>query len=264
MGTVFTFTPASGVDPRSDRIPGHIVQPGPEVVIEVDPEGALDPSLGVRRRIPEAGRLRPDVRTVPPLELTLTPFVRTGDPGLPIVEIVREMAADPGRRLWSIQTLLPVDDPVVTAHEPVRSSTNSGFELRNETGMIRVVERGRGYCMGLLPEPPTGLLGVALFGGRSGWAVAGPRTMAHELYPSTPTAYCRCGPPFLHGGRHIGVTGRRHRNTHHARLSLRYRAAPIRWRRACPDSGPARAHRLSRGAPLPTSLLSTRLGALVD
>ena len=174
--------------PGSDRVPGHNVQPGPEVVIEVDPEGALDPSLGVRRRIPEAGRLRPDM-PVPPLALTPTPFVRTGDPDLPIVEIVREMAADPGTRLWSIQTLPPVHDLVVTAHEPVRSSTNSGFELRNGTGMIRVVERGRGYCMGLLPETPAGLLGVALFGGRSGRAVAEPRTMAHELYPSTPTAH---------------------------------------------------------------------------
>ncbi len=195
------------------RIPGHIVQPGLEMVIEVDPDGILDPALGVRRRIPETGRLVQDVRTVPPLDLTLIPFVWTEDPDPSIANIVREMAADPERRLWPIQTLLPVDDLVVTAHEPVRSSTNSGFELRDETEMIRVMEGGRGYYMGLSRETPTGLSGVAFFGGRSSWSVADPKTMAHELGHNLTLQHAPCGgaggpdPAFPEPDGGIGVWG---------------------------------------------------------
>ncbi|MDE2758531.1 MAG: leucine-rich repeat domain-containing protein, partial [Acidobacteriota bacterium] len=39
------------------EIPATVIRPGLEMVIEVDPEGMLDPGLGVKRRIPEEGRL---------------------------------------------------------------------------------------------------------------------------------------------------------------------------------------------------------------
>ena len=39
-------------------IPSHVVQPGLEMVIEVDPAGTLDPALGVAKRMPETGRWR--------------------------------------------------------------------------------------------------------------------------------------------------------------------------------------------------------------
>ena len=45
------------------------------MVIKVDPEGALDPALGVAKRIPETGRLAVGVRSVPLFDLTLIPFV---------------------------------------------------------------------------------------------------------------------------------------------------------------------------------------------
>ena len=195
------------------RIPGHIVQPGLEMVIEVDPDGTLDPSLGVGARIPETGRLVQDVRIVPPMDLTLIPFVWTEDPDPSIEDIVREMAADPERLLWPVQTLLPVDDLAVTAHEPVRSSTNSGFALRDETEMIRVMEGGRGYYMGLSREAPTGLAGVAFFGGRSSWSVADTKTMAHELGHNLTLEHAPCGgaggpdPAFPEPDGGVGVWG---------------------------------------------------------
>ena len=195
------------------RIPGHIVQPGLEIVIEVDPDGTLDPSLGVSERIPETGRLVQDVRTVPPMDLTLIPFLWTEDPDPSIVDIVREMAGDPERRLWPVQTLLPVDDFIVTGHEPVRSSTNSGFGLRDETEMIRVMEGGQGYYMGLSRESPTGLTGVAFFGGRSSWSVADPGTMAHELGHNLTLQHAPCGgaggpdPAFPESDGGVGVWG---------------------------------------------------------
>ena len=56
-------------------IPGTVVRPGLEMVIEVDPEGTLDPSLGVATRIPAEGRLSVDVREMPLFDLTVIPFL---------------------------------------------------------------------------------------------------------------------------------------------------------------------------------------------
>ena len=71
-----------------------MVQPGLEMVIEVDPEGTLDPALGVAKRIPETGRLEVDVREMPPFDLTLIPFVWSATRDSSIVELSRAMAED--------------------------------------------------------------------------------------------------------------------------------------------------------------------------
>ena len=76
-------------------IPGGVVRPGLEMVIEVDPDGTLDPALGVAKRIPATGRLAVDVRTVPPLELTVVPFLWATAPDSSILGVVGGLAADP-------------------------------------------------------------------------------------------------------------------------------------------------------------------------
>ena len=50
------------------EIPGDIIQPGLEMVIEVDPDGTLDPELLVAKRIPETGRLAVEVHDMDPFE----------------------------------------------------------------------------------------------------------------------------------------------------------------------------------------------------
>ena len=56
------------------RIPGSVIQPGLEMVIEIDPDSTLDPGLGVTKRIPETGRAPVQVEVVPVLDLTVVPF----------------------------------------------------------------------------------------------------------------------------------------------------------------------------------------------
>lgn len=58
-------------------IPADVVQPGLEMVIEVDPDGKLDAGLGVTRRIPETGRLTVEVKAMPLFDLTVIPFLWT-------------------------------------------------------------------------------------------------------------------------------------------------------------------------------------------
>ena len=58
--------------------------------------------------------------------------------------------------LWHTRTLLPIGELAVTAHERVLSTSNNAFDLRANAQAIRAMEGGRGYYMGLMPEPVTG------------------------------------------------------------------------------------------------------------
>ena len=143
-------------------VPAELVQPGLEMVVEIDPDGTLESGLGVARRIPNTGRAAVDVRAVPLLDLTLVPFLWAADPDSTILEPVVEMAADPeGHELLEfMRTVLPVGDLDVKAHEPVLSSTNDGFELVELVRAIRVMEGGTGYWMGTM----AGRWGTAIVG----------------------------------------------------------------------------------------------------
>ena len=179
------------------EIPGHVIQPGVELVIEVDPDGTLDPGLGVARRIPETGRLAVDVETTPLFDLTVIPFVWSETHDSSIVDLVSAMAADPENHdmLEATRTLLPVGDLAVTAHPPVVSSTNSAFDLLDQTDLIRVVEGGTGHYKGMMAPPVTGAGGVAYAPGKSSFSQPYPDIIAHELGHNFSLLHAPCGRP---------------------------------------------------------------------
>ena len=178
-------------------IPGNVIVPGLEMVIEVDPDGTLSADLGVAKRIPETGRLKVDVRDVPLFDLTLIPFLWSEDPDRSIVDLVMGMAADPANHelLEDARTLLPVADLDVSGHEPVVTSTNNAFELLRETGVIRAMEGGRAHYMGMMTEPVTGAAGVANRPGRTSFSIPASDVVAHELGHNMSLAHSPCGGP---------------------------------------------------------------------
>ena len=180
------------------EIPGWVIQPGLEVVIEPDPEATLAPALGVARRIPATGRMAVDVRTMPVFEVTLVPFIWEEHPDSSIVEITAAMAADPeGHELFErTRLLLPVAELDATAHPPVASPTNNGFEILGLTEMIRVAEGGSGHYLGVMAGPtgPGGLLGVANgIGSWSSFSVLDSETIAHEFGHNRNLYHAPCG-----------------------------------------------------------------------
>ena len=178
----------------SAEIPGRIVRPGLEMVVEIDPGGALDPGLGVPRRIPEEGRLAVEVREMPVLDLTVIPFLWT-NPDSAIIGLVEGMAADPEGHalLEDTHVLLPVADIDVTAHAPVTSSSNSVFKLLEQTEAIRVLEGGGGHYMGMMSGSVTGAGGVAHMPGRSSFSRPGSGVIAHELGHNMNLGHAPCG-----------------------------------------------------------------------
>ena len=196
------------------EIPGRVVQPGLEMVIEVDPEGTLDPQLGVAKRIPETGRLEVDVREMPPFDLTLIPFVWSATHDSSMVHVTRAMAEAPeSHEMFGDMHLLPIGEMRVKAHEPVLSSSNSAFVLLRQAAAIRAMEGGTGHYMGMMGRPITGAGGVAYRPGRSNFSFPRPDIIAHELGHNLDLRHAPCGgaggpdPSFPYPDGSIGAWG---------------------------------------------------------
>ena len=197
------------------EIADWVIQPGLEMVIEVDPDATLDPELGVATRIPETGRLAVEVKAMPPLDLTVIPFVWTETHDSSIVDLVGAMAADPDHHemLGDARTLLPIGALAVTAHEPVLSSSNNVFTLADQTGAIRVMEGGSGHYMGMMSPPVTGGFSGLANGTRVNFSVPSPGLIAHELGHNMSLAHAPCGgaggpdPSYPYSDGSIGAWG---------------------------------------------------------
>ena len=177
------------------EVPGEVIQPGLEMVIEIDPEGALDPALGVARRIPAEGRGAVDVRAMPTLRLTLVPFLLEQMPDSSILALTAAMAADPGGHelLHGTRTLLPVGELDVTAHEPVLISSNNAYDLFRETIAIWAMEGWTGHYMGTISGRTSVARGIASVPGRVSFSVPDSRIIAHELGHNLSLSHAPCG-----------------------------------------------------------------------
>lgn len=175
-------------------IPGSVLVPGLEMVVEIDPEGALPAGTGVPRRWPEEGRAALDVRQMRPLDLTLVPFLYNSNPEQALVDRVKILRARDD--LFELtRDLLPVEEFTVTAREPVWTSIDPVFEnssaLLRETWATRTMDGASGYYMGVMRGG----------GGRGyvGWpgSVSGLRgpTIAHELGHNMSLRHAPCGDP---------------------------------------------------------------------
>ena len=173
------------------EIPAEVIQPGLEMVIEIDPDGTLDPGLGVARRIPESGRTAVDVRAMPTLELTLIPFIWTGNNDPAARALVAEIHPD-HEILWQANNLLPVGAFEITKHRPVTIDFNDASAVLIEVGRIRTMEAGTGHWKGLLPNPD-GSRGVAGIGGKTSVSNLTGSTIAHELGHNFNLLHADCG-----------------------------------------------------------------------
>ncbi len=203
-------------------ISADVIQPGLEMVVEIDPDGTLDPNLGVSKRIPESGRTTVDVRAVPPLLLTLLPMVWTEDNDREAATFVS--TADPEDEFfWQTRTYLPVAEIEIARHASIRVDSNNSSDLIADVGRIRVMEDGVGHWVGLIPDIGGNIAGRATFpffsdeipySGKVAISVLNAETFAHELGHNLSLFHVLCsgnegGPdvsyPYEGGG--IGIWG---------------------------------------------------------
>ena len=157
-------------------VPGSIVMPGLEMVVEIDPDGMLNPVLGVGGRLPTTGRLPVDVQNVPQLDLTLVPLLWTEAPDRSTLTAVEGLTAESDIFRF-IRNVLPVHEFHLAIREPVWTSFDHVLEnltrLLRETRMIRTMDGADGHYMGVssggggIAESPGYVSVTTLLGARS-------------------------------------------------------------------------------------------------
>jgi len=172
-------------------IPGKIIEPGLEMVIVIDPDSTLDDDLDIPRRIPAEGRAPVDVNEAPELDLTAIPFLYKDNPDSTVLERANEL--DSTRIFQRVHRLLPVGEVDVTVHESIVTTSNSAGHLLRETELVRVLEGGDGYYMGLFSHIRGGLIGVAYIGGWSFVTLARSFVLTHELGHAMNLRHAPCG-----------------------------------------------------------------------
>ena len=202
-------------------IPGYVLQPGTGMVVEIDPEGTLDPELGVTSRLPDEGKTWPEIKDVPPYELTLVPFLWTAQPDSALLAKVNGLTPD-APLLWATREFLPVHEFNVTHHDPIWMDEDPSARIMvpiiTATHAARQAEGGSGHWVGVW----SGCCGGASFQGQTagvGLQPAGPdhfwqnsNVLAHELghLMTLPHAPCNVNDPdpnFPHPEGNIGSWG---------------------------------------------------------
>ncbi len=203
-------------------IPGEIIVPGVEMVVEVDPEGAVPLTAESETRFPKQGSDSLNVVPVSAMQLTLVPVITTAEPDTSVLSWVRDISAE-SPQLGLLKHAFPFVEFSVRPREPYYTSqnltTNVGRSaLFGELEAVRATEGGTGYYYGVVANMGGGIAGL---GQLPGWVSIGIRrrtTLAHEVGHNLSLRHAPCGgpggvdPDFPYPDGSIGVWGYDFRN----------------------------------------------------
>ena len=186
-------------------IPGSVIQPGLEMVIE----------LGSSGRLPASGRLSAEVVDMPPFHLTVVPLYWMDNPDRGLVSTVQSLTGD-SEYFNASSDRLPVNEFNVEIRSPVAVSFDPVSSVRTleRVALTRTMDGSSDYYMGIVTR------GGGL-GRRPGFVTVSELNdayMAHELGHNLAMGHAPCGGPsfleidFPYPDGSIGVWGYDHRN----------------------------------------------------
>ena len=175
------------------EVPGTVVRPGLEMVVNIDLPGSPGDESNAVMRIPETGRKPLDVRSVPPFNLTLVPFLWTESPQVSVLTETDGLSAE-DELFWQTRNLLPIADFDLEVREPVWTSTDpvDSYTMLQETKAIRVLDGSANYYMGILRVGG----GQAELPGTSSVSILDAEVIAHEIGHNLNLYHSPCGGAF--------------------------------------------------------------------
>ncbi|MDE2982076.1 MAG: Ig-like domain-containing protein [Gemmatimonadota bacterium] len=196
-------------------VPARVIAPGTEMVVEVDPDGTLDPSLGIGGRIPAEGRMALDIRTMPPFNVTAVPFLWQEEPDSSGLKATVGLTAE-HEVFYETREWLPVADMSVAVREAVFVDYDPKENLDrvlNDLALLYAADGASGYYMGVPPWIDGGAIGVAYIGSHLSVSRFDGHTVAHEFGHNLSLRHSPCGGAqgvdgkFPHAGGRIGAWG---------------------------------------------------------
>lgn len=198
-------------------IPGDLIRPGLEFVVDADPEGTVPLIAGSRTRFPASGLAAVDVVEVPPMELTVVPVLEAARPDSSIYQWTDDITDD-SRQVGLLRHAFPFAEFRARSRETYVTSrdltTSEGrWRLVLELEGVRAIEGGTGYWYGAASSVNGVVRGFAKLGGPVSMGKPLIAELAHEVGHNLNLQHAPCGNPlqvdprFPHRGGGIGAWG---------------------------------------------------------
>ena len=198
-------------------IPGDVIVPGAEMVVEFDPGETVPLAPGSEARFPATGGDSLRVVEAPPMSLTAVPVLEATEPDSSVLEWTRGISGD-SPQLGLLKHAFPFSEFTAKPHDIYMTSldlTNADDQwgLVLELEALRTAERGTGYYYGVASSNNGSVRGRARI---NGWASMGKASMpevAHEVGHNLDLRHAPCGgaggpdPTFPYPDGSIGMWG---------------------------------------------------------
>ncbi|WP_420448604.1 Ig-like domain-containing protein [Candidatus Palauibacter sp.] len=191
-------------------VPARVIVPGTEMVVEVDPNGTLDPSLGIGGRIPAEGGMALDIRAMPPFNVTAVPFLWQEKPDSSGLKAVDGLTAE-HEAFYETREWLPVADMNVSVREAVfvdYDPKENMDRVLDDLQLLYAADAASGYYMGVPPWIDGGVLGIAYVNSHLSVSRFEGHTVAHEFGHNLSLSHSPCGGPEGVDGRYPHTNGR--------------------------------------------------------
>ena len=204
-------------DSHNGLVPGHLIQPGVSMVVELDPEGVVPLAPGSQLRYPVEGSMELDVVEPPLLRQIFVPTIASFTPDRGVHNWTNGLNPD-SRQVRMTRTILPVGTMEVEVHEDY----NTGADLRTSVGWqewiqeMRVLyeqEGRRGYYYGVVSINGAAYGGLGYIGIPVSVGLTYDYIYAHELGHNLNLLHAPCGSAggpdlsYPHAGGSIGIWG---------------------------------------------------------
>lgn len=218
------YLPSRVDESRLDRsfnavIPGEHIQPGLEVVLDMDVSGVVPLRTGASKRWPENGRVAIDVHELPTMKLMVVPTLMTLFPDRAGAVNWVKTVTTTSTNSRVTRLLRPIADFEITIREPFTTdadlTTGAGWgRYLDEITALRALESHLGYYYGAVQLPPGSAWGgLGWVGYPAGVGSTNGNTMAHEVGHNMNLRHAPCGgaggpdPSFPTDNADIGIYG---------------------------------------------------------